>query len=345
MEPSRWGFDWEAMSERCVRALVLAQQEAEFLQDAQVGTEHVLIGLLSGRNAGGDMLGEHGVDVHLVRADLAKRHTRGERTPLRRFSWRVRRAVELAFEEAASASSPFVTTDHLYVGLLQQEDGTAVGILVDLGVPVPDVLRRLRGRQGPSGETDLLFTADLLHQLPVAEGDVPEMEQVPPPPQEMTLDRFLEVLDELSRALQTAQQLVLAARPRRLHLDIPEVAEGDWPVVDEEAYQIAGLVRQILTELVVRGAERVELMPGEQSLRVAFHLDGNADTVDIPAILRTVVPFNVMRMAGLNPMEKGRELEGRLTFRQGDLAHALQVRSEPVRRGLRVVVVRLDGAG
>lgn len=342
MDSSRWGFDWEAMSERSVEALVLAQKEAEFLKASQVGSEHVLIGLLSGRSVGTEMLGEHGVDVHLARATLEKFRTRDVTPSLRRFSWRVRRAVELAFEEAARVRSPLMTTDHLYVGLLSQDDATATAILADLGVPLADVARRLRAREGPSGETGLLFAADLLGQLPVAGGDVPELEQMVPPPQAMSLDRFLEVLDELSRALQTAQQLVLAARPRRTRLDIPEVVESEWPVVDEDVYQIAGLVSQILSELAVRRAERVDLVPQEQALRVEFHLDEASDAVDLPTILRTVLPATLMRMAGLNPLEKGRELEGRLTFQMGERLHDLHVRSEPVRRGLRVVITRAD---
>lgn len=344
MDPSRWGFDWEAMSERCVEAFVLAQKEAEFLKASQVGTEHVLIGLLSGRSVGTEMLGEHGVDVHLARATLEKFRARDMTPSLRRFSWRVRRAVELAFEEAAQARTPFMTTDHLFVGLLSQDDATATAILADLGVPVAEVTQRLRAREGPSGETGLLFAADLLGQLPVAGADVPELEQLPAAPQEMSLDHFLEVLDELSRALQTAQQLVLAARPRRTRLDIPEVVETEWPVVDEEVYPVAGLVSQILSEVAVRRAERVDLVPHAHALRVEFHLAGAADTVDIPIILRTVLPATVMRMAGLNPLEKGRELEGRLTFRLGEANHELAVRSEPVRRGLRVVITRAESA-
>lgn len=340
MEPSRWGFDWEAMSERCVQALVLAQQEAQFLKASQVGTEHVLIGLLSGRSVGTELLGGHGVDVHLARATLEKFRSRDDGPSIRQFSWRVRRAVEIAFEEAGHARSPFMNTDHLYVGLFSQDDATARAMVIDLGVPVDDLLGRLRAREGASGETGLLFTADLLAQLPVAGGEVPELEQVTSPPQEMSLDRFLEVLDELSRALQTAQRLVLAARPRRPRLDVPEVVESEWPVVDDDVYPISGLVAQVLSEVAGRRADRVDLVPHEGALRIEFHEADAADTVDLPAILRSVVPATVMRMAGLNPLEKGREMEGRLVFRQGERGDELWVRSEPVRRGLRVVITR-----
>jgi len=342
VDSSGWGFDWEAMSDRCVKALVLAQQEAEFLKAEHVGTEHVLIGLLAGRSMGTDLLADHGVDVHLARATLEKFRSRSEPALIRRFSWRVRRAVELAFEEAGRAHSPFLTTDHLFVGLLSQDDATAVSILVDLGTPVVELVNRLRAREGDSGETDLPYAAALLDQLRVSDAAVPELEKVSAQaPQGMSLDRFIEVLDELGKALQTAQALFVAARPRLPRLDVPEVAEGDWPVVDEEVYPVSALVRQILTQMVGSGADRVVLSPSDDALHVEYHIDGRADVLEVPPILRTVVPFSVMRLANLNPMEKGREMQGELTFRAGDQSHGLRVNSEPVRRGVRVEITRV----
>jgi hypothetical protein len=333
------------MSERCIEALVLAQQEAEFLASALVGTEHVLVGLLSGRNLGAQVLAEYSIDVAIVRATLEKFRTREEKSDIRRFSWRVRRAVESAFEEAARSGSPFVNTDHLYLGILGQEDAAAARILADLEVPLEAILSRLRSGKGTT-ESDPLFAADLLDQLPVTDL-APPMEQVTTGPGPMTLDQFLEVLDELSRALQSAQRTFAAARPRGgpLELDIPDVAPSEWPVVDEEVYQIAGLVRQILSQAVSRGARRVVFLPCEGALRVEYHHpEGTSEAVEIPAILRTVVPFKVMRMARLNPMEKGRELEGSMTFRLGDRFHDMRVRSEPILKGLRVEVSLLEAS-
>lgn len=339
MDESRWGFNWDAMSERCIEALVLAQQEAEFLQSSFVGTEHVLVGLLNGRTLGAQILAEHQVDLPIVRATLAKFRTPGEPALMRRFSWRVKRAVEIAFEEAARVDCPFINTDHLLIGLLEQPDSTASRILVDLAAPIDEVTRRLRS-SGKAEESDLLFTHDLLAQLQVTE-DVPELEQVGPSQPPLSLDSLMGVLDELGRALQSAHRIVQDAVPQRdLSLDIPEVDTSQWPVVDEEVYQIAGLVRQILSQGLSRGAERVVFLPGEGALRVEYHLrGGRSEAVEIPPILRTVVPFKVMRMASMNPMEKGRELEGRLLIRLGERAFDLCVRSEPILKGLRVEVV------
>jgi type II secretory ATPase GspE/PulE/Tfp pilus assembly ATPase PilB-like protein len=352
LEPSRWGFDWQSMTEKCIEALVLAQREAEFLNDASVGTEHVLVGLLSSQNLGAQILAEHHIDVHVVRATLEKFRSREAASDVRRFSWRVRRAVELAFEEARSLRETFINTDHLYIGLLQQDDSTALKILLDLQGPVSEVLERLRKQHAAATpvESMPLFPSDLLDQLPVLDadpwtGDAPPEIQAPMAPPSLELDKFLEVLDELSRALLTAHKTVEDAlpsaeeEPMALIISVPMV-DDEWPVVDEETYQIGGLVRQILSSAVQRKAARVVLEPSPQALRVEYHLaSGRCDAVEVPAILRYVVPFKVMRMAGLNPMEKGRELEGKLIFHYRGRSHRMRVLSEPVLKGLRVEVL------
>jgi type II secretory ATPase GspE/PulE/Tfp pilus assembly ATPase PilB-like protein len=344
-DEARWGFNWEAMTEKCIEALVRAQREAQFLQAARIGTEHVLIGLMSAENLGAEILSEMGVDVILVRATLEKFRVREAEQAMRRFSWRVRRAVEIAFEEArALADQAFINTDQLYLGLLSQEDSTATRILMDLRCPLEQVMNRLRQRQRPSGDDLPLLGTDWLEQIPVAADNVPELEQLPPPAPSLELDRFLAVLDELGRALQTAQRTVEAAAPGEIEaplaLRLPEVpTDPTWPVVDEEVYQIAGLVRQILSKAVLRRSARVSFEPSSASLRIEFHQSsGRCEVLEVPAILRSVLPFKVMRMARLNPMEKGRELEGKLVFRYRGQAHPMRVRSEPVLKGLRVEV-------
>jgi len=344
LEEARWGFEWESMTEKCIEALVLAQREAEFLRAPQVGTEHVLIGLLSSTNLGAELLAESNVDANVVRATMEKFRTRESSMNVRRFSWRVRKAVELAFEEARGKGEPFINTDYLYVGLFSQEDCTAFLILQDLRCPMEACVARLRGRAQAPSEGPPMSADEILGQLRVAE-DAPHEEQVPQTPP-LALDHFLSVLDELSRALQTAQRTVEAVLSSEASEPVPSlvismpVVDDGWPVVDEEVYQIGGLVRQILSGAVLRRAERIVFEPSPAALRVEYHtVSGGCDAVEVPAILANVVPFKVMRMASLNPMEKGREMEGRLIFHHGGRSHRMRVRSEPILKGFRVEVL------
>ncbi len=331
------GFNWEALSERCVEALVRAQEEAMFLGSPEVGTDHVLVGLLGGANLGAQLLTEHGVDLCAVRATLGMFREVGTPPRLRQFSWRVGQALSIAAQFARGSGSPFLNTDHLYLALLEQPDSRAFRILEQLKVPVELLMRRLRGPVETAGSGALI--TDLLKQLPVAQPSSPS-DRLTRLPWALTLDRFLEVLDELSRALQTAHRVVAAACPHApVVLDIPEVDDSFWPVVDEEVYQIAGLVNRLLTHMLICGAERLIFTPTDQALRVAYEMPtGRTETLDVPPILSTVIPFKVMRMALLNPMEKGREMEGEMALRHAGREHALRVRSEPVLRGLQVEV-------
>lgn len=364
MEEAHWGFDWESMTEKCIEAIVLAQREAEFLLSPFVGTEHVLIGLLSSHNLGAEVLGEFQVDAPMVRATLEKFRSRQSSHAVRPFSWRVRLALETAFDEARARGQAFINTDHLYLGVLKQEDCGAFRILVDLQTPIDRVLARLgHGRPRPlEGAEAMLYPQEFLESLRVAGGEeVPEAEKVaepapsrpqpeihPPPATGLSLDldSFLGVLDELGRALQSAQRVVEAMLPHEASppaLQFPEIDE-DWPVVDEQVYPIGRLVRQILAGAVLRRATCITFEPQERRLRLEYHLaSGEVEAVEVPGVLGSVIPFKVMRLAHLDPMEKGRELEGKLVFRFRRRAYPMSVRSEPVRRGLRVVVLLTPG--
>ena len=62
-------MNWVNLTDRCVEALLLAQAEARLLGDAEVGTEHVLIGLvLGGKTVGAQILEAAGVDAAVLRA-------------------------------------------------------------------------------------------------------------------------------------------------------------------------------------------------------------------------------------------------------------------------------------
>ncbi len=60
--------------------------------------------------------------------------------------------------------------------------------------------------------------------------------------------------------------------------------------------------------------------------------------VPLSSILRYAVPFRVMRLGRLNPMEKRRELYGQFSFSHQGSTHYLKVHIEPILKGVRVRV-------
>ncbi len=121
------------------RALKLAQQEAEKMHHAQIGTEHLLLGLLREEEGiasrvlrglgvqSGDV--QHWVErLSTVRRRSLLLNVEPELTP------RTKRVIELAGDEAKRKGSAQIDTHHILLGLIRQGDGTALEVLTHLGV-------------------------------------------------------------------------------------------------------------------------------------------------------------------------------------------------------------------
>jgi ATP-dependent Clp protease ATP-binding subunit ClpA len=132
--------------------LTNARVEAEQLQHEHVGTEHVLLSILSvGDNVALKVLQALSVDTaamrHKVR-DLVKKGNASAR-PGREvpYTSRAKKVLELAMTEARDLGHQYVGTEHLLLGLIREERGVAAQVLVDNGVTVdvarPEVLRHL----------------------------------------------------------------------------------------------------------------------------------------------------------------------------------------------------------
>ena len=133
-------------TDRARRALKFAHQEAERLHHSQIGTEHLLLGLLreSGGVAGNVLrgLGLQSGDVkHWVeRLSTKQQHALvvgadPDLTP------RTKRVLELAKDEAWRRGDSRIDTHHILLGLVRQGDGTALEVLGHLGVTCEQIRR------------------------------------------------------------------------------------------------------------------------------------------------------------------------------------------------------------
>ena len=131
------------------RALGLAQQEAERMRHARIGTEHLLMGLLrEEQGLASRVLQELGLqtgDVQhwaerlgTVREAPFPANSELELTP------RTKRVLELAVDEARRQGASRIDTHHLLLAIVRQGDGTAVEILGHLGVTGEQVRRYTR---------------------------------------------------------------------------------------------------------------------------------------------------------------------------------------------------------
>jgi ATP-dependent Clp protease ATP-binding subunit ClpA len=134
-------YPFERFSVDAKQVLTLAQAEAARSHLSYIGTEHLLLGvLLVSDGLGVRVLAELGVELEAVRRRLAANRS-GERMVIQQIipTARVKRVIELSFDEAHRTSAPEVTTGHMVVGLLLEGDGTAAQILKEKGATVEDV--------------------------------------------------------------------------------------------------------------------------------------------------------------------------------------------------------------
>src|SRR5580658_9122258 len=127
---------WEPFTERARRSIVLAQEEAQRLGNNYIGTEHILLGIISeGESLAAKVLESLGVNLAKVRQEVEAIVGRGGQTVQQEmvFTPRAKRVIELAFDEARQLNHNYIGTEHLLLGLIREEDGLAGRVLIGLG--------------------------------------------------------------------------------------------------------------------------------------------------------------------------------------------------------------------
>jgi ATP-dependent Clp protease ATP-binding subunit ClpA len=129
-------YPFERFSERAKKVLTLAQEEAERSGQSYIGTEHLLLGLLRESNGiAQQALQNLGVDISQVRQTIESVLGRNERIIVQQIipTTRVKKVIEISFEEAQRMGDHAVGTHHLLLGLLLEGEGIAAHVLQDLG--------------------------------------------------------------------------------------------------------------------------------------------------------------------------------------------------------------------
>ena len=127
---------FERFTDQSRRAVVLAQEEARFLNHNYIGTEHLLAGLRrEDRGVAARTLESAGITMDAVRAEIEKLVGRGQLAPSGHipFTPRAKKCLELSLREALNLGHNHIGTGHLLLGLISKDDGKAVQVLSGLG--------------------------------------------------------------------------------------------------------------------------------------------------------------------------------------------------------------------
>lgn len=128
---------FERFTEKAIKVIMLAQEEARRLGHNFVGTEQVLLGLIGeGTGVAAKTLKSMGVTLKDARAEVEKIIGRGSgfvavEIP---FTPRAKRVLELSWDEARQLGHNYIGTEHLLLGLIREGEGVAARVLENLGI-------------------------------------------------------------------------------------------------------------------------------------------------------------------------------------------------------------------
>lgn len=144
---------------RAQQVLALAKRSALRLHQGYVGTEHLLLGLLElGQGVAVNVLQRLGLDVETVHDTLQKHIASAGKpeTPQAPssssdvpFTPRVKKVLALAAKEARVLGHPYIGTEHILLGLLQEGEGLAAKILKTLDVDAEDCRKEILAELDP----------------------------------------------------------------------------------------------------------------------------------------------------------------------------------------------------
>ena len=135
---------FERFTKRSRKVVVLAQEEAGRFHHNYIGTEHILLGLVSeGSGVAAQALSSLGVTLDGVREQVASIVGYGEGgvTGQVPFTPRSKKVLELALREAMQLGHNHMGTEHILLGLVRESEGVAARVLSNLDVD-PDKVRR-----------------------------------------------------------------------------------------------------------------------------------------------------------------------------------------------------------
>jgi len=148
-------------TERARHVMTLAVDEARRLEHNYVGTEHMLLGLVSeGEGVAAHVLSSFGVELDKTRNEIVSmlNHGREKSNPVlskiktamhqgeivfagrqATLTGRAKKVMGLAVDEASLLGHHYIGTEHLLLGILREGEGLAVGVLENLGVDLERV--------------------------------------------------------------------------------------------------------------------------------------------------------------------------------------------------------------
>ena len=228
---------FERFTEKAIKVIMLAQEEARRLGHNFVGTEQVLLGLIGeGTGVAAKTLKSMGVTIKDAREQVEKIIGRGSgfvavEIP---FTPRAKKVLELSWDEARQLGHNYIGTEHLLLGLIREGEGIGTKVLENLGVDLnkcrSNVIKLL-------GETRTSSTQTALAGNIQAKAKTPSLDEfgtdLTLAAQEQRLDPVVGREKEIERVIQ-----ILARRTKNNPILIGEPGVGKTAIAQGLAMKI-----------------------------------------------------------------------------------------------------------
>ena len=154
---------FEGFTDRARQAVVLAQEEARMLNHNNLGTEHILLGLIhEGEGVAARALESLGISLEAARQQVAEIIGQGQQAPSGPipFTPRAKKVMELALRETTELGHNYIGTEHILLSLIREGEGEgeAAQVLAQLGADRQRVRQQVVELLYPSGRGERLWS-------------------------------------------------------------------------------------------------------------------------------------------------------------------------------------------
>ncbi|MBT2618688.1 MULTISPECIES: ATP-dependent Clp protease ATP-binding subunit [unclassified Bacillus (in: firmicutes)] len=219
-------------TERAQKVLALAQEEAIRLGHNNIGTEHILLGLVrEGDGIAAKALFALGLGPEKIQKEVENLIGRGQDTAQTiHYTPRAKKVIELSMDEARKLGHSYVGTEHVLLGLIREGEGVAARVLNNLGVSLNKARQQVLQLLGSNESGGHQGSAAANASTPTLDGLARDLTAIA---REGSLDPVIGRSKEIQRVIE-----VLSRRTKNNPVLIGEPGVGKTAIAEGLAQQI-----------------------------------------------------------------------------------------------------------